>query len=190
MNRSEFSCEKSVSGPAWGHCLWEGSDLRADSMHTHGSVTWFYPCLCISDGKHPLNLTRQAEDRSCYRRAPSLPWHTRAEKQPWVWSRPCQQEFRHHHQPHSRTPNVLRHCSRDWFCSPCFYFRFDTVTMITVTNIPQKLPGDFEHGVSSPPCSPILHWRHKMTVRTAGIFLSSGWSVQWLKIPTGNTAIA
>lgn len=54
----------------------------------------------------------------------------------------------------AKHPNVPRRCSRDRFCSPCFYFRFDTVTMITVANIPQKLPGDLEHGVSSPASSP------------------------------------
>lgn len=77
----------------------------------------------------------------------------------------------------AKHPNVPRRCSGDRFCSPCFYFRFDTVTMITVANIPQKLPGDLEHGVSSPASSPILHWRHRMTVRTAGFFPCSGWSV-------------
>lgn len=37
----------------------------------------------------------------------------------------------------AKHPTVLRHCSRDRFCSPCFYFRFDTVTMITAANISQ-----------------------------------------------------
>lgn len=126
--------------------LREVTDPRADPLHTHNSVTWFYPFLLLSDQKYPTNLTRyqRAEERSCYRRVPSLPSHPRAEEEPWVWSRQTlpggiwAATTSGRALSQQRHPNVLKHCSTHLLCTPCFYLRSDTVIVISVANTPQK----------------------------------------------------
>lgn len=173
MNCSEFSCE-GVSGPVWASLplggQWPQNRLSAHSWFSHLDL----PVSLHLWSKTPSQFNKVGRRQKLLQESsqPSLAHQSRKEavgvKQALpgrIQAPPLAPRL-----PTAKHPNVLRRCSTVQFCSPCFYFSFDTVTMITDANIPQKLPGDFEHGVSSPHCSPILHWRHKMTVRTAGFF--------------------
>lgn len=173
MNCSEFSCE-GVCGPAWGSLSvgvqWPQSRLSAYSRFSH--LVLPVSLHLWSKTPTPFNKVGRRQKLLQESSQPSLAHQSRkgivGVKQALpggIQAPPPVPRL-----PTVEHPNGLRLCSTDGFCSPCFYFRFDMVTMITVTNIPQKLPGDSECTVSRAHCSPILHWRHKMTVRTAGFF--------------------